>query len=243
MRSSSGDVVSVPVMGLHFMKRPGYTAKDYVRDGLVAMWDGIENAGWGVHDPNGGLVEMLSGTATYLRRGTLSVRDDCIRLETAVLTSPSILSIVNLDGSGDLTIEACVEWDKDGRAIQWADGRPFNSVMFSNNYTYYMFHSACTDSVLEGLWGSGFYDYRVHRSLTISSTTVQWYQEGIATTSAPRTKNFETTNNVFPLFGWDFDYGLPASGELCAIRIYNRALTAEEIAANYAIDKRRFNLP
>ena len=26
------------------------TARDYVQDGLVAMWDGIENAGWGVHD-------------------------------------------------------------------------------------------------------------------------------------------------------------------------------------------------
>ena len=28
------------------------TAKDYVQDGLIAMWDGVENAGWGVHDPN-----------------------------------------------------------------------------------------------------------------------------------------------------------------------------------------------
>lgn len=27
--------------------KSGYTAKDYVQDGLVAMWDGIENAGWG----------------------------------------------------------------------------------------------------------------------------------------------------------------------------------------------------
>lgn len=27
-----------------------YTAVDYVQDGLVSMWDGIENAGWGLHD-------------------------------------------------------------------------------------------------------------------------------------------------------------------------------------------------
>ena len=26
------------------------TAKDYVQDGLIAMWDGIENAGWGQHN-------------------------------------------------------------------------------------------------------------------------------------------------------------------------------------------------
>ena len=28
------------------------TARDYVQDGLIAMWDGIENAGWGVHNQN-----------------------------------------------------------------------------------------------------------------------------------------------------------------------------------------------
>ena len=32
--------------------KSGYTAKDYVQYGLIAMWDGIENAGWGVHDAN-----------------------------------------------------------------------------------------------------------------------------------------------------------------------------------------------
>ena len=215
----------------------------YVTDGLVAMWDGEWNAGGGVHDPNGGLVEILSGTATYLRQGALEVRNDCIRLETAVLASPPIQAIVNLDGSGDLTIEACIEWDKNGRAIQLVNGHPFNGWVFANNYTYYMTHSACTDSELQGRWGSGFHDYREHRSLTISNTTVQWYQEGVATTSAPRTKNFETTNNVFSLFGWDFDFGFPGSGEICAIRIYNRALTAAEIERNYAVDKERFNLP
>lgn len=26
------------------------SARSYVNDGLIAMWDGIENAGWGVHD-------------------------------------------------------------------------------------------------------------------------------------------------------------------------------------------------
>ena len=33
------------------------------------------------------------------------------------------------------------------------------------------------------------------------------------------------------------------SGKFHCCRIYNRALTAAEIAANYAVDKARFNLP
>lgn len=28
------------------------TTKSYVQNGLLAMWDGIENAGFGVHDPD-----------------------------------------------------------------------------------------------------------------------------------------------------------------------------------------------
>ena len=32
-------------------------------------------------------------------------------------------------------------------------------------------------------------------------------------------------------------------GKMFALRLYSRALAAEEVAANYAIDKERFNLP
>jgi hypothetical protein len=34
----------------------------------------------------------------------------------------------------------------------------------------------------------------------------------------------------------------PFVGEVCAMRFYSRALTAEEIAYNYEIDKARFNI-
>ena len=37
------------------------TTRDYVQDGLIAMWDGIENAGLGVHDPSATVWKDLSG--------------------------------------------------------------------------------------------------------------------------------------------------------------------------------------
>ena len=33
-----------------YSEETSFSASDYVQDGLVAMWDGIENAGWGLHD-------------------------------------------------------------------------------------------------------------------------------------------------------------------------------------------------
>ena len=48
-------------------KKRGYTARDYVQDGLVAMWDGIENAGWGVHDPNATVwTDLVNGMGINL---------------------------------------------------------------------------------------------------------------------------------------------------------------------------------
>lgn len=36
--------------------------------------------------------------------------------------------------------------------------------------------------------------------------------------------------------------GYPMQGEVCAIRYYNRVLTADERLANYNLDKERFNI-
>lgn len=44
------------------------TAKDYIQNGLVAMWDGIENVGWGQHDSNATVWKDLVGESD----GTLS---------------------------------------------------------------------------------------------------------------------------------------------------------------------------
>lgn len=46
-----------------------YTAKSYIQDGLIAMWDGIENAGWGVHDPNATVWKDLVGSIAVNRVG------------------------------------------------------------------------------------------------------------------------------------------------------------------------------
>ena len=44
-----------------------YTSADYVRDGLVACWDGKENAGSGVHNPSATTwLDVVGGRAFTL---------------------------------------------------------------------------------------------------------------------------------------------------------------------------------
>ena len=187
---------------------------------------------------------MISGTETYVRRGSYVVNDDCIRGDNVVIASPSIPAIMNLDGSGELTIEACCSNDNIGRPITFVSNHPFSSLMFQSNGTYWMVHDSCTESELQSKWSSGFKpNQRRSRTLVVSSTIVQWFIDGIPDASSPRTKDFTVSNLPFSVFGWDWDFAFPAVGDFCTVRIYNRALTAEEIAHNYSIDKARFNLP
>ena len=64
----TGPDVAVPVMGLHFMRSPMCHANDYVQAGLVAMFDGIENAGWGTHSDTQTIEwHNLVDSSTYLK--------------------------------------------------------------------------------------------------------------------------------------------------------------------------------
>ena len=217
----------------------------YVTEGLVAIWDAEWNAGRGNHDPGGGLVELVSKIPTYVRRGTYVVEEDCIKGDNVVIASPPIPAIVAMAG-GDITIEGVCK--RSSRGIQFGANRPFfadntGGFYWSNNY-YYMVHGGLTDSAFSSKWSSGFStDERRARTLTADSEKVQWWLNGIGDVSSPRTKELITYNNPFAVFGWDFDFGFPESGEFCCLRIYNRALTAEEIEWNFSVDKVRFSLP
>ena len=216
----------------------------YITDGLIAIWDGIMNGKNGKHDPNGGLVELISGIQTYVRRGSYVVEDDCIHGDEVVIASPPISNIVNLNGSGNLTIEGICENYNGGRPITFESDRPFNKLMFRSNNEYGMVHSSLTDSTLTSKWYSGFINnVRQSRTLVVSSETVQWFINGVPDASAARTKDFTTSSLPFSVFGWNWDFSFPATGAFCALRMYNRDLTGEEVAYNYEIDKERFSLP
>ena len=73
------------------------------------------------------------------------------------------------------------------------------------------------------------------RSFTIDGTTIKGYNGGELYASATFTPVGEIKNAALQLGSLR---GIAA--DLYCIRIYNRALSAEEIATNYAIDKRRF---
>ena len=137
-----------------------YTAKDYIQDGLVAIWDGIENVGYGLHDDdatiwkdciNGriwkGISTIYNGNS-YISKGgnstdTTFVYQDLIGTERAreVVFKANSLSFSNdplLSATGDRSLDFGIWCGRDMflRAY-YRNGQYFLNV--SNNDAYQCF--------------------------------------------------------------------------------------------------------
>ena len=220
------------------------TARDYVQDGLIAMWDGIENAGWGVNDPSATVWKDLSGNGNDLTQtGTVNTtweNDACVfdknrgmgmtsflAAKDAVLSKNWTLEVVfsitstnNINGSlfglGVPQHRTLFVFVNAGVSIQSALFKYTNVIPIGENSLNQVNHLAITG------------DGRVY-------VNGEFYTQRISSTDEPRSTSFNI--GYLPQIK---DYMI---GKINAIRFGGENLTAEEIAHNYAIDKARFNLP
>lgn len=220
------------------------TAKSYIQDGLIAMWDGIENAGWGVHDASAIVWYDLSGNneTITLRSGTYW-GDDCLRQDTAHGSFGSFsrpLQYLHAEG----VIRSDGEPD-----VDTANGRV--CLVSFYNYAPYDYQIG-----YRGTWLT-FGNYagtapcisldNPHDILAFS------FAIGVAESNPPTVaayRNGELSEGRYYAYYGASGTGLGGragnnramSGRIHNLRFYNRNLTADEIARNYAIDKARFNL-
>ena len=231
-------------------KRGGLpTAKDYVQDGLVAMWDGIENAGWGTHDAVATVWKDLVGTANMTANGTPVWADDRASFNGSFSFRGNSADVVDAL-KGDCTFEFVLKprgyksnggvydfggvghdswafsWNNEQKRANWFNAMTFQKAKITpvaNQFSYDM--DDWTERIV---------------SLTSSGGAISQYVDGVLVGSA--TKGSVTSSQNTFAFGYIFNY---SSGifDLCRGAIYNRALTSAEVPRNYAIDKARFNLP
>ena len=208
------------------------TARDYVQNGLIAMWDGIENAGWGVHDPNATVWKDLIGSSDLSMTGRV-IGNNFVGSRAG---SPNV----------DVHPGYCHTWEIVQRVNSSEAGvtAPFTRV---GPYTATGKYSTTStmDRFIARLFNWQSY-YSVdsvpfirHIAMTGDGTTISRYFDGQlsnqnSSTAAP-------SSDVFSLRELSGASGF--SVDFMVIRLYSRALTADEIAHNYAIDKARFRLP
>ena len=222
----------------------GLSAKSYVQDGLIAMWDGIENAGWGVHDPNATVWKDLMDSSRWYELNEYAEWGDSYITKADHSYAGWVGRINNpIPRTTNYQKECVVLKHKTfgDRAVFWSVD-PNDTANKQNE----LCELAVNTWALSGLPVSKPYINIADEVVSISGYgTSSIYKNAVLST-----KMYD--NNVSygrgsllggnnAATGYKSKYG--TDGNIYNIRIYSRALTADEIAHNYAVDKARFGLP
>lgn len=236
------------------------TAADYVMDGLIAMWDGIENAGWGVQDTEStSWMELVSGSPCVLsgsfgsdfwwdkdgyvknnrQHGTF-VFDLTEFLEESARAASFSVEVVNSNPTqGDSwqaqTINICsaAQLGMYNYAITARYRRMsdgYTAAPTGNTWTY-----ICGNNYLIGSRESLNTD-----TLVYDSKYAWTYSSGYLSGNAQAVTPSPAIEGVYVRLG-SSNYSF--CGRYHCLRIYNRPLTPNEVHHNALIDRLRFNLP
>ena len=218
------------------------TAKDYVQDGLIAMWDGIENAGWGTHDASATAWKDLVGNCDGTSHN-VSFGDDCAIFNGT--SSRFDLASQTPFSSTNLQIEAVIQLATPYQASTVVNaGGNMPCFTISTSAQKIVTYAQPTGNPLYPLWPL---DITKASSLSVAyqnKTSNAAYQDAVAKIqNGVGGVNDESSVAKIGARRAGGNYGQYFKGRIYCLRVYSRALTAEEIARNYAIDKARFNLP
>jgi hypothetical protein len=228
----------------------------YITDGLIAMWDGEWNAGGGVHDPNATTWVDLSGNGNDAIPNAIYPRFDNNSLVFTGLsncfwtvTNPSS-SLANISQSRnyELTLESAYNFSVVGQNagiinLSTSATQRGYSLRFYSSKLYATFSGPQYGPYgsLSGSFAMSGKDDGVAGSY--KRVVVDLYIDGASVDSTHTAQDtFGAVNSRVWLGNTGANDGV-LIGHLYTSRIYNRILTAAEIAANHAIDKARLNLP
>lgn len=226
-----------------------YTAKDYNQNGLVAVFDGIENAGYGIHDPNAVNWANLANRDYDAIGSGLGQWDDKCWTNESDGTAFHIGSIVaqTMD-TRIFTVEMVAyttRTDQEFAILANYDG--YNGIVFDVNYsnraTWTRYFNAYNTWAASGMFPKGVPVYCAWTIDHVASQIV-CYRNGNLYTRSSSNKTYSLGNRDTAL-GGDFNGNRPTlafKGGIHAVRIYSRFLSANEIRKNYNVDRQRFHL-
>ena len=206
------------------------TARSYVQDGLIAMWDGIENAGWGVHDAAATRWVDLAGSCDLYKSGNCKIGESYVQTFSAgdfMRNTDHAFSSSNIQ-----TVETVYQADSAKACLVFNIIPSDRFFGFRGNGSIVFFVSNGYNFTVTGVTTTQSYSYRY----SISNELVV---NGASFVSSVRGGSFGTQGIGLGLYSQPYN----SVGKMYCMRLYSRALTAAEIAANYAVDKARFNLP
>ena len=232
-----GEVIATPKSKWDAEKSPNA----YVQDGLIAMWDGEWNAGRGVHDDAATVWKDLVGTRdlaifTY----DTSWEDKCVYASAGVVTVSTVASIdeacaiecVYMQTADNTAYAGTLVWN----GTTYVNGTAANRVTLIHT----RFHGGETDGLQVAHDKFAYFDTSsvYNRIYTFTGQRSTCYRDAVGFET--KTMSADGWGGSGFQFGCRGTSGYAAPGRYYCVRVYNRELTAEEVAHNYEIDKARF---
>ena len=232
----------------------------YIQDGLVVQYDGIENAGTGAHDPAATVWVDLTGNGhdLVLNAGD-TVGTDCVNIirgsrtaSNAIFTAYSPITIefnarpTAMDKAGNwasaianIPYIGALGWAAHSNSKALFVKRPRSEA---DENDYYRSYNSGYSSLANLIAAAVYQTYAACPGLgTKSEAASRAYINGAAV-AATSGLNWESTDNPRAVTNLALVVGgAKTTSDVRSIRIYNRELTAAEIAINNAVDKVRFD--
>lgn len=230
----------------------------YISSGLIHRWDGINNTGSG-HDGTVTVWKDLVGSIDLTQQNGGTWTTNALHFEPA--TGADVFAWKDTTETSiytqDMTIEVCIRPTASATVADWAESKSAVIASFTSSGTDKLrrimlskgdvsvggYTNGTTQFATTGL--SSLRDIR-HIAVTFNATIGS---NLVFCNGVQKTKNANHTfgdlqkNYVF-FGGSRLNNGVayPYLGDIYSVRVYNRELTAEEVAQNYAVDVIRFGL-
>lgn len=208
----------------------------YVTDGLVAMWDGEWNVKGGVHDADATTIADLSGNGHDLSfSGTYGIGPDHFSIDG---TGGAYGYVDGLEFGSPMTQDMCVEInsrhafarfvaDNCGLCCRGGTDRAVIGRLYCFNRDVDFPNSSREPGFNRPFW----------QGLTVGDSVATFYHRQFApeSVSCPDSRH---AGRTYVFNRADGTRGI--TGKVYGIRIYSRVLTADELARNRSVDRRRF---
>ena len=220
-----------------------YTSASYVQDGLVAQWDGIDNAGTGTHNPNATVWKDLAGNLdlTLTANGSWT-NGNALAVNGAAAvgaTKTSSYKTIEVVYSKPFQQKGCVFFHS-GIANRFflfryeANIAPTNKVYFeAGKSTKFFYKRAIPGEITSAVALYGDDDSVADLLCDGERRTDGTYYEtwGLRNRASVGGRYSDNSGQA---------EGSPSKGEVYAIRLYSRRLTKAELAHNNIVDRKRF---
>lgn len=218
-----------------------YDSRSYIQKGLIAQWDGIDNVGFGRHDPSTKIWKDLKGNVDFQLKASAKIEPDCIYCDG---TSLAGVAKKKIEASKIACAEVVFEFiSAKSNTCFFVTGTNHRDLLHPQLANYYdrCFGVALTEQGYVFNTGIMLEKFKGKRHAYLDFVDVKYLIDG---TVKKVVKREVLRKN--PVRGTDFYIGgflnSAMNCRIYSIRFYDRILTETEVKTNFAVDKARFGL-